>query len=155
MLCPICAFGIKPAISVGMCVIVAIAVYEDGVSTTFDFAGELLVVELEGGHETARRGLPMEGLSPVAKAELVADSGAATLVCGAVSRQLMRHLAWSGLRVMPFVTGAVDDVLAAYLCGRLAEPDFLQAGCRPGVRRRWRHGAGCRRGCGNNYQKEV
>jgi predicted Fe-Mo cluster-binding NifX family protein len=132
---------------------VAIAVWGDEVATTFDFAGELVVVEVADGCELGRDLLKLDGVEPDAKERYVVDLGVQALLCGAISRGLMRWFRSDGVQVVPFVSGEMDEVLAAYLCGRLEDPRFLQAGCRPGVRMRWRHGAGrCSRKGGRRCQ---
>jgi len=120
----------------------AIPVWDDRVATTFDFARRLLVVEVDGRREVSRKEVTL-GDGPVeAKARRIRDLAVQTLVCGAISRPLAQFAAQAGVVVFPFVAGRVDAVLAAYLCGRLSDPRFLQPGCRPGARRRWRHRTG-------------
>jgi len=117
----------------------AMPVWNDRVSTTFDFAQKLLVVEVEGEREVSRKKVPLRYRSGARKAQTIRDLGIQVLLCGAISRPLARFVSQAGAHIYPLVTGQVDDVLAAYLCGRLSEPRFLQPGCRPGARRRWRH----------------
>jgi predicted Fe-Mo cluster-binding NifX family protein len=120
----------------------AIPVWGSQVSTTFDFAATLWVVETEAGREINRSEVRLHDESVEKRARRVRDLAVQVLLCGAVSRPLARAVARLGIQVVPFVTGEVDTVLAAYLCGRLAEPRFLQPGCRPGARRRWRNRGG-------------
>ena len=121
----------------------AIPVWDDQVSTTFDFAGELLVLETEAEREIARREVQLSDEPVERKARRIRGLGVQVLLCGAVSQSLARAVSRVGIQVIPYVSGPVDNVLAAYLCGRLTEPRFLQPGCRPRARRRWRHGCGC------------
>lgn len=125
-----------------------IAVWDERVSTTLDFARRLLVVEVDGGRELFRREMPMVDEPAEAKACRIRDLAVRVVLCGAISDELARAIAQSGIQVIPYVSGPVDTVLAAYLCGRLAEPRFLQPGARPAARRRWRH----RGGFGGNFQ---
>ena len=119
---------------------IAIPVWNDQVSTTFDFARKLLVVEAEAGREIGRQEVQLSDEPVERKARKVRDLAVEVLLCGAVSQPLARAVSRVGIQVIPYVTGQVDNVLAAYLCGRLAEPCFIQPGCRSGARRRWRHG---------------
>ena len=117
----------------------AIPVWNDQVSTTFDFAEKLLVVDLENGRETFRKEVHLNEEPVERKARRIRALAVQVLLCGAVSQPLARAASQAGIQIIPYVSGEVDNVLAAYLCGRLAEPRFLQPGCRPGARRRWRH----------------
>jgi len=113
---------------------IAIPQWQGRVSPVFDTAGSLLVVEVEGGHELRREERPLAQTDPLARAAEVSGLGARVLICGAVSAVLQARLASSGVRVMGFVCGAIDDVIGAYLNGELASPVFRMPGCR-GYRR--------------------
>lgn len=116
----------------------AIAVWGDQVSTTLDFARALRVSEVEGGREISRREVPLSDEPAARRARSMRDMGVGVVLCGAVSRPLAEALSRAGVQVVPHVSGPVDEVLGAYLCGRLSEPRFMQPGCGPGARRRWR-----------------
>lgn len=117
---------------------VAIPVWNDQVSTTLDFAQALLLVVAEGEQELSRREVKL-GDEPVErKARTIQSLGAQVLLCGAISEPLARAVSRSGIRLVPFVSGSVDEVLAAFLCGRLDDPGFLLPGTRPASRRQWR-----------------
>ena len=120
----------------------AIPVWDNQVSTTFDFARKLLVVEADGGREVSRKEATLGDEPAGSKARGIRGEGVQVVLCGAVSQPLAQAVSQAGIQIIPYVTGQVDDVLAAYLCGRLTEPRFLQAGCRPGARKRWRYGCG-------------
>jgi len=134
--------GILHAIRVRVSTILAIPVWNNQLSTTFDFAGKLLIVEAEAGREIARKEVQLKDEAVEKKARRIRDLAVQVLLCGAVSHPLARAVSRVGIQVIPYVSGPVDNVLAAYLCGRLAEPRFLQPGCRPGARRRWRNRGG-------------
>lgn len=121
---------------------VAIPVWEGEVSTTFDFARKLLVVEVDGGREISRKEVILGDEFVERKARIMRDLAVEVVVCGAISQPLAQAVSQAGIRIIPYVCGHSTMVLGAYLCGRLAEPQFLQPGCRPGARRRWRHGGG-------------
>ena len=52
-----------------------------------------------------------------------------TLICGAISRHFQRILDSGGIKVIPWISGAAEDVLTAYLEGDLFHPRFLMPGC--------------------------
>jgi predicted Fe-Mo cluster-binding NifX family protein len=129
--------------------IIAIPVWEDQVSTTFDFARKLLLVEAVGEREISRREVIL-GEEPVAtKARRLRDLAVQVVLCGAISQPLARAVSQTGVKVIPYISGEADYVLAAYLCGRLSEPNCLQPGCQSGARRRWRQRGGFCGGVGN------
>jgi len=125
-------------------VTLAIPVWDERVSTTLDFARRLLVVGTDGGREVSRKEVTLAEEPFTRKARRIRDLGVEVVLCGAVSRALARAIIQTGVRIIPFVSGGVDEVLGGYLCGVLYEPRFMQPGCCPGARRRWRHRCGGR-----------
>ena len=122
---------------------IALPVWNGSISSVFDFAHYLLVVDLEGKQEINRWQIPLEQQAIPQRVNQLVSSGIEVIICGAISRPLAATLTASNVEVIPFVSGTVDEVLEAYLDKRLAEPQFLQPGCWPGARKRF--GCGIRR----------
>jgi len=118
--------------------IVAIPVWSDQVSTVFDFARHILLVELNAGNEIGRSEHPLQEGPPIFRAKKLSRFGVEVLICGAISRPLARIVASHGIEIIPFVSGTVNDVLNAYLSGRLADSHFCLPGCQPDARKNWR-----------------
>lgn len=109
----------------------AIAAWAGQVSTVFDFAHRLILVDLGPSGETGRSEIALRAVTPALRASRLAQLGANVLICGAISRPLAQLVAAQGIEIVPFVRGAVDDVVEAHLAGRLREPRFLLPGFRP------------------------
>jgi len=109
---------------------VAIPVWGDQVSTVFDFARNLILVDIGASGETGRTEIALAG-PPVMRAARLAQNGAGVLICGAISRPLAQMVAAHGIEIIPFVRGSVQEVLEAYLAGGLRGPRFLLPGFRP------------------------
>ena len=101
---------------------VAIAVWENRVSSVLDFSQRLVVVELKSGGETSRAEIALSERNAFAKLVKLRELGIDVLICGAVSRPLASASAACGIRLLPYVTGRVDDVLNAYQAGQLDLP---------------------------------
>ncbi len=123
---------------------IAIPIYNDSVSNVFDFATRLLLVDIENDKETNRSEVALESQSLSQRAGQIKTLEVDVLVCGAISRVLANMVATSGIQVLPYVTGNINDVLQAYLTGQLVKPEFSMPGCWPGARRGFGHR---RRGC--------
>jgi predicted Fe-Mo cluster-binding NifX family protein len=123
---------------------IAIPIWEGCVSSVFDFAHQLAIVDTEDQREVSRFSIKLKEQSAQQRVADMVKLGIDVLICGAISRSLSSTLAASNLEVIPFVSGPVDEVLAAYFNNRLSEARFLQGGCRPGARKRFgciqRHG---------------
>ena len=116
---------------------IAIPQWQGRIAPVFDVAGYLLLVDVAEGRETHReeRRLLKRAL-PVRATELL-GCGTDVLICGAISASLQLRIAASGIQVVAFICGPVEEVLAAYLNGTLASPAFAMPGCR-----RWRQRGG-------------
>ena len=124
----------------------AIPIYNGNVSNVFDFAHKLLLVEIENGKEVNRSEFALENRALPQRASQLQSLGVNVLVCGAVSRALANMVNQSGIEVLPYVTGRIDDVVEAFKTGQLVKPEFSMPGCWPGARKGFgRGGRGCRR----------
>lgn len=107
----------------------AVPVWQGRISPVFDVAGQLLLVELSDGREAAREARPLEGSTPDQRAKNLAELGVETLICGGISQPLEAMLADGGIRVIARICGGVEDVLAAFIAGRLGQQRFVMPGC--------------------------
>jgi predicted Fe-Mo cluster-binding NifX family protein len=114
---------------------VAIAVWEDWVSSVLDFSRQLFVVELKDGGETSRVQVVLSEQNAFARLAQLRELGVDVLICGAVSQPLACAFMAGGIQLLPYVTGRVDDVLKAYQAGELGQPQFTLPGWWPGARR--------------------
>jgi predicted Fe-Mo cluster-binding NifX family protein len=114
---------------------IAIPVWNDCVSNVFDFAHRLLLVEIENGKEISRSEVELKAESLPQRVGKLKSLKVDVLICGAISRALAYMVTASGMEVLAFVTGRIDDVLGAYLTGQLAKPQFSMPGYWPGARK--------------------
>lgn len=116
---------------------VALPDWEGRISPVFDVAGNLLVADVEDGRVCDRRMFQLNADSPQARAQRLLDFDVDVLICGAISWPLERALFSAGVEVIPQTCGGVEEVLAAFVLGRLTQGAFLMPGCC-GRRRRFR-----------------
>lgn len=112
-----------------------IPVWNNQVSTTFDFAETLLVVVVDGVRELSRKEVPLRDEPIDRRVRSIRDAGTQVLLCGAISQPLARAMSRAGIRVIPYVAGPVEDVLQAFIRGCLDNPRFLLPGTEPAARR--------------------
>lgn len=122
---------------------IALSIFKDSISTVFDAADQLLILNMDGTTDPKRYTVKLNGTDPAGRANELKDEGIAVLICGAISRPLEGVIASAGIAIHPFVRGSVEEVIAAYQSGRLGQAVFSLPGChRRGL------GAGRGRGCG-------
>ncbi|HQL00667.1 MAG TPA: NifB/NifX family molybdenum-iron cluster-binding protein [Smithellaceae bacterium] len=133
----------------------ALSVFKDCISTVFDSAEQLIIVETDGTANSRKTAHKLFAADPIKRATELKTLGVEVLICGAISRPMQSSIRSQGIAVHPFVRSAVEDVLSAYQNNRLALPVFSLPGCRgkadgcyrkqsrirgqaPGARCRWR-----------------
>ena len=121
----------------------ALPIWDGRISPVFDTARRLLVLEVEGAGALTRHEESLPEDMAAGRVSRLVGMGVGVLVCGAVSRPLAEMIAASGIRLIPFVSGDVEEVIQAFLAGKLPGPAFLMPGCSGG-QRRFRGGRGCR-----------
>jgi len=116
---------------------VGIPTWSGRISPVFDVARHLLVVDVKDGEEVGRFDAAIEETQPAPRARCVAQLGVKVLICGAVSVPLEAMLVAAGVQVILHVCGPVEEVLQAFVSGRLTDQTFVMPGCC-GRRRRLR-----------------
>jgi predicted Fe-Mo cluster-binding NifX family protein len=130
---------------------IALPVWCDRISPVFDVAGQLLLADVADGQVIARDAHALTEAATDARIRRLVELGVNTLVCAGISQPLEAGLTDRGIRVVAWVCGNVEEVLAAFIAGRLHEERFAMPGCcwqrrqRSGPQGRM-GGRGCQRG---------
>jgi predicted Fe-Mo cluster-binding NifX family protein len=127
---------------------IALSVWKDCISTVFDAADQLLILEIIDGAESGGCAARLTSSDGPARAMQLKEMGVDTLICGAVSRLQEAAIAAAGIEVHAFVRGTVEEVVHAYQNGRLQTEAFALPGCRRrGMGRRRNPGRGRNGAC--------
>ena len=118
---------------------IALSIWGERISPVFDTSHRLLLVDFENAIERGRTEELINHVPVACRAAKLKELGIEVLICGAISRQLSFLIGSSGIKLVPFLTGGVDEVLEAFLKGRLPDPRFMMPGCC-GRQRRFRGG---------------
>jgi predicted Fe-Mo cluster-binding NifX family protein len=108
---------------------IALSVWKDYISTVFDTADQLLVLEIDGTNGRKQTMVKLGAAGVAGRAGQIKEKQIEVLICGAISRPLEAALNSLGIRVYAFVRGAVEEVLAAYQAGALDHATFALPGC--------------------------
>lgn len=98
----------------------AFATWNDRIAPVFDVARWIELVEAETGKIVSRTQVSVACEIPNLKAPRLAELGVGTLVCGAISKPLQAIIRTYGIEVIPFVAGDLQEIIQAWLCGKLA-----------------------------------
>jgi predicted Fe-Mo cluster-binding NifX family protein len=119
---------------------IAIPVWEGRVSPVLDVAKNLLLVEMDAGHEVSRNSERFDPCLLPQRARRFSELGVNVVICGAISRPLSDMLLASGIRVFSCIIGEVEDVLRSHLDDGVTDPSFFMPGYAGPPGRRRRHG---------------
>jgi predicted Fe-Mo cluster-binding NifX family protein len=125
---------------------VALPVWQGRLSSVFDFAHKLLVVEFEKGREKSRQEIILVEQNGPNRAATLKQLGVSVLICGAISRPLAEMINGSGIQVLPFVKGSAEQIMNAYKTGQLSQPQYILPGFWHGARRGFRRCRGWKGG---------
>jgi len=120
---------------------VALTVWEGMIATVCDFSSRLLILDVIGHEVKNKSFVPFESEHFPSKVRQLEAIGINVLLCGAISRPLEGMIRSSGVKVIPWLRGSIDEVIAAFLVDGLADDHFIlpgfvkRAGCPRGGRR--------------------
>jgi len=123
----------------------ALTVWKQRIAPVFDVAGHACVVEADQGRVVRQVSLSLPAGPVSNKVVYLHGLGIDVLICGALSRPARELLHAGGLQIHAFVAGDVDEVIRAWLQGRLDQTNFVMPGCGCRQRNRRRHRQGPRR----------
>jgi predicted Fe-Mo cluster-binding NifX family protein len=119
---------------------IALAVWDNIISPVFDATRTVLIVEIKNGKVIGRHLESLGPELPYSRALRLSRWGIQVLICGAISSGFARTIEVYGIQVIPFISGDVQQVMDAYLNGKLTPGVFHMPGFRMGRRNRFRGG---------------
>jgi len=119
----------------------AIPVFRARVAPVLDWCSKIIIIPKEG--TDAASGLKLDVIkgSIFSLMRGLREQGISTLICGALSPEMLNYGESIGLRIIHGIAGEIDEVLQAYQEGRLDMPQYRLPGCSG--QRRYKGGARC------------
>jgi predicted Fe-Mo cluster-binding NifX family protein len=108
---------------------VAIPLWQGRVSPVFDEATRLLLVDVFEKQEQHRQEEHLIARNPFERAQALPKLGVDLLICGMISQMQQTALASAGIRIIPHICGSMEEVIAAFLDGRIESGALLMPGC--------------------------
>ncbi len=109
---------------------IAIPIWDDRISPVLDTALRLLIVEIENQKEASRFIYPIHEQNLTRRCLNIKDLDVEIIICCAISHPFLRMLMASGINVIREISGLTEDVLTAYLEGRLMNSRFVMPWCK-------------------------
>ena len=90
------------------------------VAPCLEHCAVMAIVTVERGQVVDQCDFPLRSRDPFDRVRLLRDQRVDTIICGGVQGVYEAALRASGIRVISWVSGSVDELLALYLRGALA-----------------------------------
>ena len=111
--------------------VTAFSAWKNRIAPVFDVSRSIRIVTSQNGRILRQKEAVFPGDELHLKANRLAELNVDVLVCGAISRSLQTMIVAHGIDVIPFVTGNLQEVIRAWLCGDHTRiGGYAMPGCR-------------------------
>lgn len=107
----------------------AIPVFRSRVAPVLNWCSKMLILGESAATCAVGQEMLLLNMSAFDRLRILRDEGICTLICGALSPDLLSYGEHLGLRIICGVAGDVDEVLRAYHTQQLDQPRFWLPGC--------------------------
>ena len=122
----------------------AIPVFRARVAPVLDWCTKMMVFPDDGPDAASGRQIDAGNENIFGLIRTLREQGIQTLVCGALSPEILNYGESIGLRIIHGIAGEIEEVLRAYREQKLDQPRYWLPGC--GGQRRYKGGARCTAG---------
>jgi len=98
---------------------VAIPRFEEKVAPCYEYSATIAIFTLDGGEVASQADFRLESRNVFDRLRLLRDQQVDVLICGGVQNTFEDMLKASGVHVISWVSGSVEDLLQQYLRGEL------------------------------------
>lgn len=119
----------------------AIPVFRARVAPVLDWCSKIMIFPKEGADASSGREIDVMKGHLFRLMQALREQGIDTLICGALSPEILNYGESIGLRIIHGIAGDIEEVLRAHIERKLDQPRYWLPGCRG--QRRYRAGAKC------------
>jgi predicted Fe-Mo cluster-binding NifX family protein len=119
----------------------AIPVFRGRVAPVLDWCSKIIVIPEEGLDASSGRQVDVMEENVFSLMRKLREQGIKTLICGALSPEMLNYIESIGLTVIHGIAGEVDEILRAHREEKLDLPQYWLPGCCG--QRRYKEGARC------------
>jgi len=110
---------------------IVVPIWNNKVSPVLDTASRLLVLDTDIDNRISRSEVFLDEQDISRRCFCIQKLGVDVLICGAISRSFSDLLAANDIRLIPGISGDIEEILLAFFAGTLDQRKFLMPGCRP------------------------
>ncbi|MBN1377910.1 MAG: NifB/NifX family molybdenum-iron cluster-binding protein [Gammaproteobacteria bacterium] len=113
---------------------VAFVYCDDRIAPVFDVAQQVCLVEMTAGKIAGKTTEALPNASLMQKARRLSELNIEVLICGAISRPLYDMVNAYGIQIISFIAGRLDEIVDAWIAGKLDANVYAMPGCCRGRR---------------------
>jgi predicted Fe-Mo cluster-binding NifX family protein len=123
----------------------AIPVFRARVAPVLDWCSKIIIYPKEEADAASCRQIDVMEGNIFSLIRGLREKGTRTLICGALSPEMLHYGESIGLRIIHGIAGEIEEVLQAYREGRLNLPQYRLPGCRGGRNYKAKERCNCKR----------
>ena len=108
---------------------IALTVWGNRISPVFDSAQTLLIAKVKNNMIIKKSYKPID-LKCAYFPDNLNKMNISVLICGAISEVPTNTIVFSGIKLIPFITGNASQVLDLYLSNKPVPPEYFMPGCK-------------------------
>ena len=108
----------------------AIPVFRARVAPVLDWCSKIIIIPDEGPEAESGREIDVVKENMFRLMQSLREQGITTLICGALSPEMLNHGESIGLKIIHGIAGDIEEVLLAYRERKLDQPRYWLPGCR-------------------------
>jgi predicted Fe-Mo cluster-binding NifX family protein len=98
---------------------IAMPVFRNRISSRFDCAESILIVEIHGGTIVRRQEIRWTHAGILERIHILLQEGVGILICGGLTETCGLLLQDDNIEVIPWIRGEIDEVLSRFMQGTL------------------------------------
>jgi predicted Fe-Mo cluster-binding NifX family protein len=114
---------------------VGLPVFESRISPVLDSCNRIVVVDIDSGREINRVEISLEKINITERIEIFSRWGIRKIICAGVSDIMCKYLTARKIMLISGIAGKLEEILNAYICGKLDEDCFIMPGKSRGEKR--------------------
>ncbi|MGD2037522.1 MAG: NifB/NifX family molybdenum-iron cluster-binding protein [Desulfobacterales bacterium] len=107
---------------------IAIPIFKSRVSPVFDTCTRLSLIDFEDDRVITRKEFDLDNFSLQERLRVLEKNDVAVIICGGISDVFDTILSNSNIRLISGICGDVDEIISAFIDGRLDDPCFFMPG---------------------------
>ena len=109
---------------------IAVPIFKSRISPVFDTSTKMLVIDCDKGKEIQRQEIYLDKLSLYERQRILASLNVDVFICGGITETFQKMIKTPDNRFITGRTGSVEEVLSAFISGKIHTKKFQTPGLR-------------------------